>query len=172
LNQTNRINQRSQMNQTNQTNHKRRGRPVWASCRRTNLKKNIRMILRSCPMSSKDLQRVTKCVSDIGQAASRRSLPPRRHHVTQKVRIAGQRTLYINVHDDAQPAKIFLRLKGPDCSSGLIGLYDVVASLMSIALQDGLCLRRWAISSLEPSVFQYGLCPGTTASSIVRVCRI
>ena len=61
----------------------------------------------------------------------------RRGHITQKVRIDGQRTLYISVHDDKHPAEIFLRLKGPDCSSELIGLYDVVARLMSIALQYG-----------------------------------
>ena len=34
-------------------------------------------------------------------------LPTRRNHITQKVRIADQRTLYISVHDDAQPAKYF-----------------------------------------------------------------
>jgi hypothetical protein len=93
------------------------------------------MTLWSRPMSNKDLQRVTECVSDIGQAPSRRSLPARRHHVTQKVRIAGQRTLYIGVHDDEHPAEIFLRLKGSDCSSELIGLYDLIACLLSVALQ-------------------------------------
>jgi ribonucleoside-diphosphate reductase alpha chain len=67
----------------------------------------------------------------------RLALPARRHHVTQKVRIADQRTLYVAVHDDARPAEIFLRLKGLDCPSELIGLYDVIARLMSIALQYG-----------------------------------
>lgn len=62
---------------------------------------------------------------------SRLSLPNRRNHITQKVKIASQRTLYLSVHDDAQPAEIFLRVKGPDCSSELIGLYDVIARLMS-----------------------------------------
>jgi ribonucleoside-diphosphate reductase alpha chain len=62
-------------------------------------------------------------------------LPTRRNHITQKVRIADQRTLYISVHDDAQPAEVFLRLKGADCSSELIGLYDVIARLISLALQ-------------------------------------
>jgi hypothetical protein len=81
-------------------------------------------------------------VSDIGQAASRRSLPARRSHITQKVKIAGQRTLYISVHDDAHPAEIFLRVKGPDCSSELIGLYDVIARLMSLALQYGAPLEK------------------------------
>jgi len=93
-------------------------------------------------MSDKDLQRVTECVSDIGQAVSRRSLPACRPHITQKVRIAGQRTLYISVHDDEQTAEIFLRVKGADCSSELIGLYDVVARLMSLALQYGAPLEK------------------------------
>ena len=88
-------------------------------------------------MSNKDLQRVTESVSYIGQAISRRSLPARRHHVTLKVRVAGQRTLYLSVHKDEHPAEISLRRKGPDCSSELIGLYDVIARLMSLALQYG-----------------------------------
>lgn len=72
----------------------------------------------------------------------RRIVPNRRRHVTQKVKIAGRRTLYISVHDDDHPAEIFLRLKGPDCSSELIGLYDVIARLMSIALQYGAPLEK------------------------------
>jgi hypothetical protein len=69
--------------------------------------------------------------------STRLALPARREHITQKVRIADQRTLYIAVHDDEQPGEIFLRVKGPDCSSELIGLYDVVARLMSLAMQYG-----------------------------------
>jgi len=69
--------------------------------------------------------------------SQRLSLPNRRNHITQKVRIAGQRALYLSFHDDEHPAEIFLRVKGPDCSSELIGLYDVVARLMSLALQYG-----------------------------------
>ena len=72
----------------------------------------------------------------------RLALPNRRNHTTQKVRIAGQRTLYLSVHDDEQPADIYLRLKGSDCSSELIGLYDVVARLMSLALQFGAPLEK------------------------------
>ena len=94
-------------------------------------------------MSDKDLQRVTASVSDIGQrVTSRRALAPRRNHLTQKVKIAGQRTLYISVHDDEQPAEIFLRLKGADCSAELIGLYDVIARLASVALQHGASLAK------------------------------
>ncbi len=69
--------------------------------------------------------------------STRLALPNRREHTTQKVRIAGQRTLYIAIHNDEHPAEVFLRLKGPDCSSELIGLYDVIARLMSLALQYG-----------------------------------
>ena len=72
----------------------------------------------------------------------RRPLPARRNHITQKVKVAGQRTLYISIHDDEEPAEIFLRVKGPDCSSELIGLYDVIARLMSIALQYGAPLEK------------------------------
>ena len=75
----------------------------------------------------------------------RLELPAHCHHLTQKVKTAGQRTLYLSIHDDEQPAEIFLRLKGSDCSAELIALYDVVARLMSVAMQCGaLHLRRWA----------------------------
>ena len=74
--------------------------------------------------------------------STRLALPARRHHITQKVKIAGQRTLYLSVHDDERPAEIFLRVKGPDCSSELIGLYDVIARLMSLALQCGAPLEK------------------------------
>jgi ribonucleoside-diphosphate reductase alpha chain len=80
----------------------------------------------------------------LGQAVPRRrALPARRHHITQKMKIAGQCTLYLSVHDDTRPAEIFLRVKGPDCSSELIGLYDVIARLMSIALQYGAPLEKF-----------------------------
>ena len=49
----------------------------------------------------------------------RRPLPSRRNHITQKVRIAGQRTRVLSVHDGTQPAsaEIFRRVKVPNCSS-------------------------------------------------------
>ena len=74
--------------------------------------------------------------------STRLALPNRRNHTTQKVRIAGQRTLYISVHADKLPAEIFLRVKGSDCSSELIGLYDVIARLMSLAQQYGAPLEK------------------------------
>jgi ribonucleoside-diphosphate reductase alpha chain len=73
---------------------------------------------------------------------TRLALPNRRNPITQKVKVAGQRTLYLSVHDDDQPAEIFLRLKGSDCSSELIGLYDVIARLISVALQYGAPLEK------------------------------
>jgi hypothetical protein len=74
--------------------------------------------------------------------STRLALPHRRNHITQKLKIAGERTLYLCVHDDEHPAEIFLRVKGPDCSSELIGLYDVIARLMSLALQYGAPLEK------------------------------
>jgi len=104
--------------------------------------------------------------------STRLTLPNRRNHITQKVRIGGQRTLYLSMHDDAHPAEIFLRVKGPDSSSELIGLYDVIARLMSLALQYGRRLRRSVISSQAPSLPRVAQSSGTIASSRARVCRI
>jgi hypothetical protein len=90
--------------------------------------------------------------------STRLALPHRRNHITQKVKVAGQRTLYLSDHDDEQPAEIFLCLKGSDCSSEMIGLYDVIARLMSLALQYGAPrLRRSAISSLGLNLLHTGL---------------
>ncbi len=72
----------------------------------------------------------------------RLALPSRRNHITQKVRIGNQRTLYISVHDDPSPAEIFLRVKGADCTPETIALYDVIARLMSLALQCGASLEK------------------------------
>ena len=92
-------------------------------------------------MSNKHLQRVTECVSYIGHGVSRRGLPSHRTHIRQKLKIASQRTLYLSAHD-SQPAEIFLRLKSSDYSSELIGLYDVIAGLTSVALQYGSPLEK------------------------------
>ena len=37
--------------------------------------------------------------------SERRELPNRRNHLTQKVRIAGQRTAYLSVRDSPNPAE-------------------------------------------------------------------
>lgn len=73
--------------------------------------------------------------------SARLALPSRRNHITQKVRIGG-RTLYLSVHDDQAPAEIFLREKGDDCTPKAIALYDVIARVMSIALQYGAPLKK------------------------------
>ena len=89
-------------------------------------------------MSDKDLQRVTKCVSEYrtsGSTSSRSPRPPSSHHAKNEDR----RSVYalLSVHDDTRPAEIFLRVNGSDYSSELIGLYAVIAHLMSLALQYG-----------------------------------
>ena len=72
----------------------------------------------------------------------RRDLPSRRNHRTQKVRIAGQRTAYVSVHDDPAPAELFIRVRGVDCTSEVVGLYDVLGRLASLALQYGAPLEK------------------------------
>lgn len=67
----------------------------------------------------------------------RKKLPSRRNHITQRVRIGGQRTLYISVDDDANPNEIFLRIKG-DSGSEKVCCYDVIARLISLAFQEGI----------------------------------
>ena len=46
------------------------------------------------------------------------------------------------MHDDPTPAEIFLRVKGADCTPETIALYDVIARLMSVALQYGASLDK------------------------------
>ena len=76
------------------------------------------------------------------EPTKRRDLPARREQVTQKVRIGGQRTLYVSVHNDPHPAEIFLRIKGKDCTSEIINLFDVLARVSSKALQYGMPLEE------------------------------
>jgi len=100
------------------------------------------------------------------------ALPKRREHTTQKVKISSYHTLYLSVHDDERPAEIFLRLEGCGCSSELIGLYDIIARLMSIALQYGAPRsRRSAIYPQAPNVVHVARCLNTITSRSVRVCR-
>ena len=67
---------------------------------------------------------------------SRISLPKRRNNVTQKVRIAGQPTLFHSVHEDVPSADI-LCVNGSDYSSECVGLYDTVACLLSMSTLSG-----------------------------------
>lgn len=106
-------------------------------------------------MSNKDLQRLTDCVSYIGQH-SRRFLLTRRNHITQKVRIANERTLYISVHGDPAPSEIFLRVKGGDGTPETIALYDVIARLMSVALQYGASLEKLGDLFTDAQFAPYG----------------
>lgn len=57
----------------------------------------------------------------------RQQLPDRRPHVTQKVRVGNCRTVYLSTHADAAPRELFVRVKGLDCTSEIVGLYDVLA---------------------------------------------
>ena len=78
------------------------------------------------------------------KSTERRELPARREQVTQKVRIGGKRTLYVSVHADEHPGELFLRVKGRDCTSETIALYDILARLASLALQYGTPLEKLA----------------------------
>ena len=70
------------------------------------------------------------------------ALPHCRNHATQRISIAGQRMLYLSVHDEEQLAEIFRRVKGPNCSSELVGLYGVIACLKSLAFQSRVPLEK------------------------------
>lgn len=69
---------------------------------------------------------------------SRQELPSKRGHVTQKAKIGGVRTLYLSTDaaPPGQPLEIFLRVKGK-ASAEVVTLYDVIARLISLALQEG-----------------------------------
>ena len=119
-------------------------------------------------MSDKDLQRLTKCVSYIGQPVS----PPRvysnrPYHVAQKVNITSHCSLSIS-DEHEHFVEFCFRPKGSDCSSEFIALHVVIARLMSLALQYGAPLRRSAISSQAPNVPHVAPCPGTIASALVE----
>ena len=59
------------------------------------------------------------------------SLLARRHHITQKVCIAGQRTLHLCKHKNPSPAEIVLRVKDTDCTQETIALYNTVVQSVS-----------------------------------------
>lgn len=74
----------------------------------------------------------------------RRPLPTRREHVTTKLRILGPspRTVYVSLHNDPEPAEVFIRVKGRNLPDEVIALYDVLARMMSLALQHGASLAK------------------------------
>jgi hypothetical protein len=75
---------------------------------------------------------------------ARRELPDRRTHVTAKLRVVGPhpRTLYLSIHDDPEPGEVFIRVRGANVPDETIALYDVLARMMSLALQHGAPLSK------------------------------
>lgn len=73
----------------------------------------------------------------------RKKLPARRNHITQRVRIGGKRTLYLSVDDEKEPSEIFLRIRG-ETGEEKTCCYDVIARLMSLALQEGVSIEAIA----------------------------
>lgn len=84
----------------------------------------------------------------------RKKLPSRRSHITQRVRIGGKRTLYLSVDDEKEPSEIFIRIRG-ETGSEKTACYDVIARLMSMALQEGISLadiaERLHGTKMEPA---------------------
>ena len=89
-------------------------------------------------------------------------------HITQKAKIAGRRTLYF--HDEEHPAEICAIQR----SRLLIRIdrsCDVVARLMSPALQSGAPLETVGDLLVGAQFAPCALSPGTITSSSVRVAR-
>lgn len=87
---------------------------------------------------------MTVTIEEKNPMSERRVLENRRNHVIQKFRLSGRRTLYVSVHQDPQPAEVFLRVKGAGCTSEVIALFDIIARLASLALQYGAPLEKAA----------------------------
>lgn len=73
----------------------------------------------------------------------RKTLPSRRNHITQRVKIGGKRTLYLSVDNDTAPSEIFIRIRG-ETGVEKVTCYDVIARLISLALQEGIALEAIA----------------------------
>lgn len=84
----------------------------------------------------------------------RKKLPSRRDHITQRVRIGGKRTLYLSVDNEETPSEIFIRIRG-ETGSEKVCLYDVIARLISLAMQEGMQLEaiaeRLLATRMEPA---------------------
>ena len=65
---------------------------------------------------------------------TRKILPDKRNHITQKAKIGANRTLYLSVDSDEAPNEVFLRVKGTEDAEKVVA-YDVIARLISLALQ-------------------------------------
>lgn len=70
----------------------------------------------------------------------RKKLPDRREHITQRVKIGNIRTLYLSVDNEESPNEIFLRIRG-DTGNEKVCCYDVIARLMSLAIQAGIPMQ-------------------------------
>lgn len=85
---------------------------------------------------------------------SRERLPARREHITQSVRIAGCRRLYVSV-DSKNPKELFLRVKGKDVTAEIVALHDALAICVALLLQNGVPLDRvvehWVGIKVEPA---------------------
>ena len=71
----------------------------------------------------------------------RNQLPARRGCITWKAKVGG-RTVYLSVDSGTPPRELFIRVKGPGCTAEVVGMYDVVARLVSLALQYGAPLEK------------------------------
>ena len=76
-------------------------------------------------------------VSGSADIPARTMLPSRRASLTQKVRVGNRRTLYLSTHDAPSPLELFVRVRGQDCTAETVALYDILARLVSVALQHG-----------------------------------
>lgn len=69
---------------------------------------------------------------------TRTRLPNRRRSVTTKLRVGHhQRTVYLTTDTGNPPRELFIRIAGQDCTSEIVGLFDCLARLVSVALQYG-----------------------------------
>lgn len=84
----------------------------------------------------------------------RKALPSRRNHITQRVKIGGKRTLYLSVDNDTAPSEIFIRIRG-ETGVEKVTCYDVIARLISLAIQEGVALEaiaeRLLATRMEPA---------------------
>ncbi len=84
----------------------------------------------------------------------RKTLPSRRNHITQRVKIGGKRTLYLSVDNETEPSEIFIRIRG-ETGSEKVACYDVIARLISLAIQEGVALEsiaeRLLATKMEPA---------------------
>ena len=95
----------------------------------------------------------------------RRPRPSRHYLIIQKVKITGLGTLYLRVHDEKTPTHALLCVKRMNCSSGLNGLYGVIARLMCMALQDSLFINTVVDLLARAKFGQFSPSPDVMASS-------